>query len=138
MPTLVVILGSVTPPGRSSQALDYLLNVARETDPVLTNIGLNLADYRIAFADGRPPEAFADDTAKIVTQVQGADAVILLSPVYRASLSGSSADSAFTVSAVLDRQLAYVSLPQSWRLGPRYPPLSCRSVPWETVFADKY
>jgi FMN reductase len=89
MPTLIAILGSVTPPGRSSQALDYLLTVARETDPALTNIGLNLAHYRIAFADGRPPEAFADDTAKVVAQVQGADAVILLSPVYRASLSGS-------------------------------------------------
>lgn len=89
MATLVGILGSVTPPGRSLRTLECVLGVARETDPALASVGVNLADYRISFADGRPPEAFGDDTATVVTRIQQADAVILMSPVYRGSFSGS-------------------------------------------------
>lgn len=89
MATLTAILGSVTPPGRSLRALEYVLNVAREADPTLECVGLNLADYKISFADGRPPDAFGDDTGAVVTQITGAQAVVLMSPVYRGSFSGS-------------------------------------------------
>jgi FMN reductase len=89
MTTIVGILGSVTPPGRSLRALEYALASARSSDPAILSIALNLADYKIAFADGRPPEAFADDTAKIVREISLADAVLLLTPVYRGSFSGS-------------------------------------------------
>jgi FMN reductase len=89
MATLVAILGSVTPPGRSLRALEHVLRVAREIDPTLECFGLNLADYRISFADGRPPDAFDDDTGTVVKRIQDAEAVILMSPVYRGSFSGS-------------------------------------------------
>jgi len=89
MPTLTAVLGSVTPPGRSLRALEYVLSVARESDPALACVGLNLADYKISFADGRPPEAFGDDTGSLVTQIHNAEAVLLFSPVYRGSFSGS-------------------------------------------------
>jgi FMN reductase len=89
MATLLGILGSVTPPGRSLRALEFILQAAHAIEPAITAQGINLADYRIAFADGRPPDAFADDTSEVVKLVGGADAVIFMSPVYRASLSGS-------------------------------------------------
>jgi len=89
MATLVGVLGSVTPPGRSLRALEYVLKAAGEIDPALACIGLNLADYRVSFADGRPPDAFGDDTGTLVAQIQRADAAILFSPVYRGSFSGS-------------------------------------------------
>ncbi len=89
MATLTAILGSVTPPGRSLRALEYVLRVARESDPALECVGLNLADYRISFADGRPPDTFGDDTGTAVAQIQNAAAVVLFSPVYRGSFSGS-------------------------------------------------
>ena len=61
---------------RSSRGRDF------ETDLI------NLADCRVAFADGRPPEQYKDDTASIVARVGEADAVILASPVYRGSFTG--------------------------------------------------
>lgn len=87
--TMIGILGSVTPPGRSLRALEYALEAARSTDPALSCISFNLADYKISFADGRPPDAFADDTGKLVAGISAADAVLLFSPVYRGSFSGS-------------------------------------------------
>ena len=80
MPKLVAILGSVTPPGRMLTALKGALEERGEL--------INLADCRIAFADGRPPEQYGDDTASIVARVGAADAVILASPVYRGSFTG--------------------------------------------------
>ena len=81
---LVSILGSVTPPGRMRAALRCTV----EVDGVDGEL-IDLADHRVAFADGRPPEALGDDTAKIVAAVRAADAVILASPVYRGSFTGS-------------------------------------------------
>src|SRR6266404_9577981 len=80
MPKLVAILGSVTPPGRMLTALEGALEESGEL--------INLADCRIAFADGRPPVQYGDDTASIVARVGAADAVILASPVYRGSFTG--------------------------------------------------
>jgi FMN reductase len=85
---LTVVLGSVTPPGRFSGALHTVLDAARVTDPSVQAELLNLAEYRIAFADGRPPQQLGDDTERLVANVQAADAVLLASPVYRASFTG--------------------------------------------------
>src|SRR5262245_55887878 len=49
---------------------------------------LNLGDHRVSFAEGRPLDRFADDTARVVGAVADADAVLLASPVYRASFTG--------------------------------------------------
>src|SRR6516165_8797192 len=47
-------------------------------------------------------------------------------------------DSAFTAPAVLERRLAHGFRPESWQPGPRYLPLSCRSLSSETAFEGKY
>src|SRR5262249_17988844 len=49
---------------------------------------LNLADHRVSFADGRPPEKFDDDTGAVVARVAAADCVLLASPVYRGTFTG--------------------------------------------------
>jgi FMN reductase len=85
MSTLVGILGSVTSPGRMLTAMQHALDAAGAG--VESHL-INLADCRVAFADGRPPEQYGDDTASIVARVRAADAVILASPVYRASFTG--------------------------------------------------
>jgi NAD(P)H-dependent FMN reductase len=46
------------------------------------------AGRRIAFADGRAPEALDDDTASVVAAIARADALVLATPVYRGSLTG--------------------------------------------------
>jgi FMN reductase len=86
---LVAILGSVTPPGRMLNALKWALQVRNSTgnDDFQTDL-INLADCRISFADGRPPDKYEDDTGATVARVGSADAVILASPVYRGSFTG--------------------------------------------------
>jgi FMN reductase len=85
---LTAILGSVTPPGRLLSATRWMLNSTVVAHKELYTELINLADKRIAFADGRPPEKYQDDTVGIIHSVQASDAVIMVSPVYRGSITG--------------------------------------------------
>ena len=85
---LQAIVGSVTPPGRLLNATRWLLDNAHKAHQGVDVHLVNLADHRIAFADGRPPEQYGDDTAGLVESVRRADSVIIASPVYRGSITG--------------------------------------------------
>jgi FMN reductase len=87
MTTVLAVLGSVTPSGRLHAAVMLAVETAR-TRPGVSASLLNLGDHRISFADGRPLQAFTDDTEKVVARVSEADAVLLASPVYRGSFTG--------------------------------------------------
>ena len=88
MPTLLGIHGAVTSPGRLHQALESALAAAAAHDPSVTTGLLHLGDHKISFADGRPPEAFGDDTQKVLEQVTAADMYLIATPIYRASFTG--------------------------------------------------
>lgn len=88
MARLVAVLGSVTPPGRSLKALEFVVLCAGEEAPGLDAHLINLRDRRVSFADGRPPHEFDDDTESVVREIGDAAAVIFASPVYRGSFSG--------------------------------------------------
>ncbi len=88
MPTLLGIHGAVTSPGRLHQALEMALEAAAASDPSVTTGLLHLGDHRISFADGRPPEAFGDDTQRVLEQVTAADMYLIATPIYRASFTG--------------------------------------------------
>jgi FMN reductase len=85
---LLAIVGSVTPPGRLLNATRWLLDTARASRSNLEVELINLADKKVAFADGRPPEQYKDDTVAIIESVRAADGVIIASPVYRGSYTG--------------------------------------------------
>ena len=85
---LLAIVGSVTPPGRLLNATKWLLENARASRADLESELINLADKKVAFADGRPAEQYKDDTAAIIESVKAADGVIVASPVYRGSFTG--------------------------------------------------
>jgi FMN reductase len=85
---LLAIVGSVTPPGRLLHATKWLLDHARASRSDLQIELINLADKKIAFADGRPAEQLGDDTASIIASVRAADGVVIASPVYRGSFTG--------------------------------------------------
>jgi FMN reductase len=85
---LLAILGSVTPSGRLLSATRWLLDSASESRKDLEVELINLADKKVAFADGRPPEQYKDDTAAIIESVRAANGVIVASPVYRGSFTG--------------------------------------------------
>jgi FMN reductase len=85
---LLAVVGSVTPPGRLLNATRSMLEDARASHADLEIELINLADKRIAFADGRSPEQHGDDTADVIASVQRADAVVIATPVYRGSITG--------------------------------------------------
>lgn len=87
MPRLLAVVGAVTPPGRLDAAVRFAADCAGAL-PDVSAIVLSLGAHRISFADGRPLEGYADDTARVVGAVEAADAVLLASPVYRASFTG--------------------------------------------------
>jgi FMN reductase len=84
---IVAVLGSVTAPGRLHTALEQALARAAEHPGTATRL-LDLAELRIAFADGRAPSELGDDTAEVVALLSEADVVLLATPVYRGSLTG--------------------------------------------------
>jgi FMN reductase len=108
---ITAVLGSVTPPGRLRRAVDEALQRAaarNDARPVL----VDLADTRIAFADGRPLDALEDDTAEVVGQIERADAVLLATPVYRGSFTGALKNllDHVPVAALRDTPVAIVSM----------------------------
>lgn len=85
-PELVVVLGSVTRPGRLRRALAAAIaDRAADGGAEL----LDLAEHSVSFADGSDPETLGNDTGALVARIAAADAVVFASPVYRGSLSGS-------------------------------------------------
>jgi hypothetical protein len=59
MSKLVAILGNVSPPGRMLNAPTWTIEASRAVHGLETAL-INLADCRIAFADGRPPEQYGE------------------------------------------------------------------------------
>ncbi|MBS0548850.1 MAG: NAD(P)H-dependent oxidoreductase [Proteobacteria bacterium] len=84
---LRVVLGSTTPPGRLHRAVEGAIERAAErgTSADLIDLGA----LRLGFADGTPLEQTDDDTAATIEALDKATAVILATPVYRGSLTGS-------------------------------------------------
>ena len=87
MPRLLAVIGAVTPPGRLDAAVRFAAECAAARPQVSADV-LSLGEHRISFADGRPLDRFPDDTARVVGAIAQADAVLLASPVYRASFTG--------------------------------------------------
>ena len=84
---LVAVLGAATPPGRLHRAVSDALARARasgDLDVALVDLGR----LRIAPADGRAPDTLGDDTEATIATLAAADAVMLATPVYRGSMTG--------------------------------------------------
>jgi FMN reductase len=50
---------------------------------------IDLGTLELGFADGTPPADLGDDTAPTIAAIEGAKSLILATPIYRGSLSGS-------------------------------------------------
>jgi FMN reductase len=108
---ITAVLGSVTPPGRLRRAVNEALQRAAARNDVRPRL-VDLADARIAFADGRPRDALEDDTAEVVGRIERADAVLLATPVYRGSFTGALKNllDHVPVAALRDTPVAIVSM----------------------------
>ena len=81
---LRVILGSTTPPGRLHRALEGAIGRAGVEADLF-----DLGAHEVGFADGTPAADLGDDTATAVAAIEDAAALILATPIYRGSLTGS-------------------------------------------------
>lgn len=86
MTRIVAVLGSVTPPGRLHAAVTGAAVRAQAAGADVEV--LDLAQFRLDFVDGRPASEHDDDSQRVIDIVLPADAVILASPIYRASYTG--------------------------------------------------
>jgi FMN reductase len=85
-PTLLMVVGAATPPGRLAAAIAFAAESAR-TGGVAVEI-LNLAETPIEMCDGRPLDAYGEATRQAVARIAAAGAVLIGAPVYRASFPG--------------------------------------------------
>src|SRR5690606_42012398 len=85
---LLAVNGSVTRHSRTGTLLRTVLDGAAKAHPEIETELLELAEYRLDFCDGRDPWAYAGDTAEVIRKVVEADALIVGTPVYRASFTG--------------------------------------------------
>jgi FMN reductase len=85
---VVGLLGSTTVPGRLHGAVNGALARLGQRGTAQTAF-VDLGDEHVGFADGRPIDALEDDTGRIVQLIRDADAVLLATPVYRGSFTGS-------------------------------------------------
>jgi FMN reductase len=86
VPYTVIVLGATTPPGRFLRLLDAAAKAPVSESTRVTLV--NLADYRLGFADGRPPADRDDDAGQLHDLITRADAFVLGTPVYHGSFSG--------------------------------------------------
>ena len=78
---LLILVGAATPPGRLAAALATAAEAARAKHP-------NLAENPVEICDGRPLDAYDQPTREAVARIDGAAAVLIGAPVYRASYPG--------------------------------------------------
>ena len=79
-----MILGSTTPPGRLHRAVEGAIDRADVEADLL-----DLGTLRIGFADGTPAADLEDDTQSVIAAIESARSLILATPIYRGSITGS-------------------------------------------------
>ena len=85
---LLFIIGAATKPGRLATAVRTTANEAEDRYPDVVVGVVDLGVVRPAVCDGRPEDEYDDRTRAALSEVAAADAVVLASPVYRASMTG--------------------------------------------------
>jgi FMN reductase len=87
-PKLLMLVGAATPPGRLAAAIAVAAGVAQTSGGDVAVEVLNLAETPIDICDGRPLDSYSETTRQVVGLIAAADAVLIGTPVYRASFPG--------------------------------------------------
>jgi FMN reductase len=88
LPSLLMLIGAATPPGRLAAAITATADMPRQKPADIEIDVMNLADTAIEVCDGRPLEGYDDATRQAVGRIAAAAAVLIAAPVYRASFPG--------------------------------------------------
>lgn len=88
LPSLLMLIGAATPPGRLAQAIAAAADALRGSTADIGVEIMNLAEAPIEICDGRPLEAYGAATRAAVDRVGAAASLLVAAPVYRASFPG--------------------------------------------------
>jgi FMN reductase len=86
--SIVFLIGSATPPGRTHAIADQLVAALRSHGTPAALELLDLALLRFDPCDGRPLDGYDVTVRDAVAKVSGAGGVLIASPVYRATYTG--------------------------------------------------
>lgn len=84
---LVGISGSLVG-SKTSKAVNEVLVAAKSLDPTIQVELIDLREYDIEFVNGAPLSYYNDDTIKVVNTILAADALVIGTPIYQASITG--------------------------------------------------
>jgi len=87
-PSLLMLVGAATPPGRLAATIAVAAEAARTGDAEAAAEILNLAETPIDICDGRALDSYGETTRQAVRRIAAAGAVLFGAPVYRASYPG--------------------------------------------------
>ena len=85
---LLGLSGSPTERSKTLVAVEKAVEYAEEFYPSISTETINVRDYDVQFCDGRDTSLYEGDTKLIIDKVIEADALIIGSPMYRATYTG--------------------------------------------------
>ncbi|MFC4619373.1 NADPH-dependent FMN reductase [Camelliibacillus cellulosilyticus] len=71
---------------KTRTAMDYAMKVIRKSFPDTDMILIDLAEYHVQFSDGRDYREYEGDTGYVAQTVMEADAIIIGTPIFQASI----------------------------------------------------
>lgn len=86
--TVTMVVGAATPPRRLASAVENMARLMRERPDAVETEVINLATTTMDTCDGRALDAYSQETQGAVQAIARASAVLIASPVYRASFPG--------------------------------------------------
>ncbi|WP_144509787.1 NADPH-dependent FMN reductase [Bacillus sp. FJAT-22090] len=84
---IVGISGSIIG-SKTRTAMDYLSKEISEKHPEATYTLIDLAEYNVQFSDGRNYLEYEGDTGFVTKQIMEADAIVIGTPIFQASVPG--------------------------------------------------
>ncbi|GAA1363864.1 NADPH-dependent FMN reductase [Brevibacterium luteolum] len=84
----IVGLSGSTVGATTRTAMNYAMEALGRLDPEIETQLIDLADYDVQFSDGRDYIEYTGDTRTVAEALMSADAIIIGSPIFQASIPG--------------------------------------------------
>ncbi len=85
---LIGLSGSPTERSKTLLAIEKAVEHVNDAHPSVETEIVNVRDYDVRFCDGRDPAKYEGDTRKVIDKIVEADALIVGTPMYRATYTG--------------------------------------------------
>ncbi|SES20703.1 FMN reductase [Gracilibacillus ureilyticus] len=83
----VFLSGSIVG-SKTKTAISYAMNKLKQAYPEIETVLLDLAEYNVQFSDGRNYLDYSGDTKYVTETLMSADAIIIGTPIFQASIPG--------------------------------------------------